>query len=115
MFIDKMQAVAEGHTRFYEFQKGKIDYENDENPHWKDDSLYMEDAVAWELQLDSLFTETLENYDFMGDNFVNRQDWERIVACALKVGGKWKEVIEELSPWVEETFTGFDYFTIIGM
>ncbi len=114
-FIDNMQAVAEGHTRFYEFQKGKIDYEKDENPHWKDDSLYIEDAVVLDLQLDSLFAETLENYDFMGDNFVNRQDWERVAAYALKAGGKWKEVIEELSPWVEDTFTGNGCFTIIGM
>ena len=114
-FVDKPQVVATGHTRFYEFQKGIIDYENDENPHWKDDSLYLEDETVIELDLDSLFAETLENYDFMGDNFVNRQDWERIAACALKAGGIWKEVIEILSPWVEDTFSKYDYFTIIGM
>ena len=74
-----------------------------------------EDETVIELDLDSLFAETLENYDFMGDNFVNRQDWERIAACALKAGGIWKEVIEILSPWVEDTFSKYDYFTIIGM
>ena len=114
-FVDKPRVVATGHTRFYEIQKGIIDYENDENPHWKDDSLYLEDETVIELDLDSLFAETLENYDFTGDNSVNRQDWERIAACALKAGGIWKEVIESLSPWVEDTFSKYDYFTIIGM
>ena len=114
-FVDKAYTDKDGSTRFYEFQKGKIDYENDENPHWKDDSLYMGDEVVWKLQLDSLFAETLENYDFMGDNFVNRQQWERIAACAQKTGGKWQEAMEELTPWVNDTFTTHDCFTIIGM
>lgn len=114
-FIDKMQAAAEGHTRFYEFQKGRTDCENDENQHWKADSLFMEDAVVRDLQLDSLFTETLENYDFTGDNFVNRHQWEMLVKRASEVGGKWQEVIEVLSSWADDTFTGYDCFTIIGL
>ena len=101
--------------KVYEFRKGIIDYENDEAPHWKEDSLYIEDDFIRELQLDSLFSETLEDYDCTGETVVTPLQWEKITARAAEAGGKWQEVIEELSPWAEETFANFDCFTVIGV
>ena len=113
--VDKKHVDEDGSTRFYEFRKGTVDYENDENPHWKEDSLYIEDETVWELQLDSLFSEMLEDYDYTGETSVTLPQWEKIAARAESAGGKWQEVVEELAPWVSETFTVFECFTIIGM
>lgn len=113
-FKDKTYVDADGSTRFYEFQKGMLDYEAGA-VFWREDSIYIEDDTVWELQLDRLFSEVLNDYDCTGDTPVNRQQWERIAALAAQTGGKWKEAIEELKPWAEETFLSYDLFTIIGM
>ena len=113
--VDKAYVVEEGSTRFYEFRKGKLDYEHDENPHWKDDSLYIEDAAVYELQLDTLFSETMEGYDCTCETVVTPQRWEIVKTHAFQVGGEWQGFIEEITPWVEDTFTVFECFTISGM
>lgn len=113
--VDKAYVDEDGSTRFYEFRKGEFDYEHDENPHWKADSLYLEDATVDELQLDNLFAETLEEYDCTGETTVTPQQWEMIVARAHQIGGKWQEFVEDFAPWVDETYTTFDCFTISGM
>ena len=113
--VDITYVKEDGSTRFYEFRKGKIDYEHDENPHWKEDSLYIADDTVPELQLDNLFSEILEDYDCMGETTVTPQQWEKIAERASQAGGKWQDVIEELSSWVVETFKAFDCFTIVGM
>lgn len=113
--VDKKYVDEDGSTRFYEFQKGTIDYEHDVHPHWKEDSLYIEDSVVCELQLDNLFSQTLEDYDCTGETIVTPQQWEKIVTRAFQIGGKWQEFIEELTSWVDETFMEFNCFIISGM
>lgn len=113
--VDKAFVDASGGTWFHEFSKGRPDFANDEDCFWRPDSVYMEDEVLSEIELDRLFAGAIDNYDYFGNTFVNPEQWERVCALAAERGGEWSEAVHELAPWVEATLAECGAFTIIGM
>lgn len=112
--VDKSYVDASGGTWFYEFSKGRLEHKEDENPFWKENSVFIEDMTVTDLKIDRLFAKVLEDYDSTGETFVNKEQWADIVALA-KEDGSWEEFVGEMAGWVEETFTEYDGFTIVGL
>lgn len=55
------------------------------------------------------------DFRYYGDNFIDREKWDAILANARKSGGKAEEVINELCSWAEDNFKESDHFMIIGI
>lgn len=100
-------------TCYHEFQKGKWDGET----FWKEDSLYLHDDFFSDLRLYSkIFRYVIPNYNSYGPNDeVTREMWDKMMSMAHQIGGKIEEVFKELRPWVEENFTEYRCFSILGI
>ena len=108
-FINESQRKATGGTCFFEFQKGKF-----RNKFWLKDSLCLDADIFDSVMLHDLFSNTIEDFDYHGPNDVSKDQWYNIVAKS-KENEQWKNVIEELSPWVEECFNTHKWFAICGI
>ena len=107
-------------TCYFEFQKGKevIDHrEYLKKPYkikcgcWKDDSLLLHMDIADEIGLYKLVPE----FAYYAVTIVDSDVWQKILQNALRTGGKAAEVIEELTPWADESITKYGYFIICGI
>lgn len=95
-----------------EFVKGKWDGKT----HWSADHLYLYDNWIDYLGLyRDIFSKVFEAYNRWGPNRVTRGDWDRIYALAKECGGAVTELFDELAPWAEENFAGFEEFWILGV
>ena len=95
-FLNEGQRKATGGTCYFEFQKGKF-----RNKFWLKDSLCLHADIFDLLSLNELFSDAIENFCYYAPNEVSKEQWEN--------------VIEELSPWVEECFNIHKCFTICGI
>lgn len=107
--FDEVQRIAMGGTCFFEFQKGKF-----RNKFWLKDSLYLHADIFDSLNLYKLFSDFIEDFCCYAPNEVSEEEWQNLVAKS-KENVQWNNVIEELSPWVEECFTRHKCFTICGI
>lgn len=108
-FIDEAQRRATGGTCYFEFQKGKF-----KNKFWLRDSLCLHADIFDSLMLYELFSGSIEEFCYYASNEVSKEQWKKLVAKS-KENEQWKNVIEELYPWVEECFTENRCFTICGI
>ena len=108
-FLDEVQRKATGSTCYFEFQKGKF-----RNKFWLKDSLYLHADIFDSLMLYELFSNSIEDFCYYAPTEVGKGHWETLVANA-KENEHWKDVVEELTLWVEECFTKHKCFTICGI
>ncbi|MBQ7411871.1 MAG: hypothetical protein IJW10_03070 [Clostridia bacterium] len=108
-FLDEAQRKATGGTCYFEFQKG-----NFKNKFWLRDSLCLHADTFDSLMLYELFSNSIENFCYYAPTEVSKEQWKNLVEKSNK-NELWKEVIEELSPWVEKCFAEHRFFTICGI
>lgn len=108
-FVDYEEWKSLGETCYFEFQKGKF-----KNKFWLKDSICIHMDVFEELELYHLFNSSLGTFDYYGPNDINKKQWQIIVNNA-KENQQWKLVVEELTPWIEECFSSYKYFSIVGI
>ena len=108
-FLDEMQRKASGSTCCFEFQKGKF-----KNKFWLHDSLCLQADTFDSLNLYELFSNSIEDFCYYAPTEVSKEQWEVLVVKS-KGNEHWINVIEELTPWVEECFTKYKCFTICGI
>lgn len=108
-FLNAAQRKASGSTCYFEFQKGDF-----KNKYWLNDSLYLDVDSFDSLMLYALFCASIENFCYYAPTKVSPAHWERIVEKSNEKE-QWKEIIEELHPWVKKCFTEHSCFTILGI
>ena len=109
-FITEEQRKASDSTCYMEFMKG---YYNDKC--WLEDSINI-DAFLWDnLDLSKLIHSVNKDFDYYDLTVITKEQWQEITRISNETSGKWKEVIDEATPWVEECFREFEVFTISGM
>lgn len=97
---------------YIEFAKGKWDGRT----HWRDDTLFLDDDLFNALGLyRDVFSKVFEAFNCWGPNRVTRDDWERLQVLAEECGGAVKDMFAELTPWVEDNFSEFEEFWILGV
>lgn len=109
-FITESERKEFHSTCFFEFQKGRY-----EDKCWKEDSLCLSDDLFDELNLYILFSQALDNFDRYGITVVDKLDWNRLQTYAEELDLRWRKLIIELTPWVEECFREYEVFTILGI
>ena len=108
-FLDEVQRKAAGGTCYFEFQKGKF-----RNKFWLKDSLCLHADIFDSLNLYDLFSNSIEDFCYYAPTEVCKEQWEVLIAKS-KENERWMDVIEELTPWIEECFTNHKCFTICGI
>ena len=108
-FLDEMQRKASGSTCYFEFQKRKF-----KNKFWLKDSLCLHADTFDSLNLYALFSNSIETFCYYAPTEVSKEHWE-ILIVKSKENEYWTDIIEELTPWVEECFTKHMCFTICGI
>ena len=108
-FLDEVQRKAAGGTCYFEFQKGKF-----RNTIWLKDSLCLHADIFDSLNLYDLFSNSIEDFCYYAPTEVCKEQWEVLIAKS-KENERWMDVIEELTPWIEECFTNNKCFTICGI
>lgn len=82
---------------------------------WKDDSLYISDDMAYELELDALISSVVSDFDPFGKTEINKEQWNMISVKAKESGGELLEAIREVTLWAEENYRRHKAFTILGL
>ena len=108
-FLNEAERKESRSTCYFEFQKGKFRHK-----HWLKDSLCLHADVFDTLMLYYLFSDSIEGFCYYAPNEVSKEQWNNLVEKS-KENEHWKNVIEELKPWVEECFTEYVCFTICGI
>ena len=108
-FLNEAQRKTTGGTCYFEFQKGKF-----RNKFWLNDSVYLHADTFDALMLYELFSDSIENFYDYSPTEVSKGQWETLVVKS-KENEYWTDIIEELTPWVEECFTKHMCFTICGI
>ena len=108
-FLNESQRKATGGTCYFEFQKGKF-----RNKFWLKDSLCLHADTFDSLMLYELFSNSIEGFCYYAPNEVSKDQWKNLVTKSIE-NEQWENVIEELSPWVEECFNTHKCFTICGI
>lgn len=110
-FLTEPERKRKRSTLYFEFQKGKY-----RGTCWREDSLCLHADTFDRLGLFELFAKAIPNFDYYySGNYVTREVWERIQNLANESGDETKELIAELSAWVEECFQEEKVFTICGI
>lgn len=98
-------------TCYHEFQKGKFE----KMEFWKMDSLLIHDDVHCALGLGTLIESVIKDYDHFSHTEVTKEQWKMIYDKAIASGGELKEALSEAKAWVDDTFTEYDVFTMLGL
>ena len=108
-FLNEAERKESRSTCYFEFQKGEFRHK-----HWLKDSFCLHADVFDTLMLYYLFSGAIEGFCYYAPNEVSKEQWNNLVEKS-KENEHWKNVIEELKPWVEECFTEYVCFTICGI
>ncbi len=109
-FVDTAERKASHSTCYYEFQMGRYS-----GKHWLEDSLSISDELWDECRLSELFLRALPGFDNYGPTVVTREEWAALLMLAEGSDLPWREVLEELTPWVNDCFAQNDAFTVCGL
>ena len=96
---------------YYEFYKGKWD----EETFWKDDSIYIKDDDLDDCNFFDILTKHVPDFAPFGETEIACQQWEMVKAEALAEGGKNAEIVMEADEWIQDTFSKYEVFTILGI
>lgn len=107
--FDEGQRKATGSTCYFEFQKGKF-----RNKLWLKDSLFLHADIFDSLMLYELFSDSIQGFCYYATTEVSKEQWG-ILAANSEVNEQWKDIIEDLRPWVEECLAKHKCFTICGI
>ena len=113
-FITEAQRKITYATCFFEFQKGKPKSWGRKR-FWKEDSLLLHIDLFDQLDLNSVFSTALPNFDYYGETTVAVDQYETLKATVLAQGGEIAEFFAELDIWVTECFKTENCFTIQGI
>lgn len=80
-----------------------------------DDSIYMHDDIMVQLKFGELILKVIPTFTDYGETEINTYNWEIIYETAKNENGELKAMIEELSLWVNDTFSEYNVFTILGI
>ncbi len=107
-FITEAERKKIHSTCFFEFQEGQ---KNKEYKFfcWKDNSMLLHADLFDESRLYKI----IPDLKYYGTTIINKENWN-IIKNAEK-SQLAKEIIDELSDWVDENFKKYDYFVILGI
>lgn len=109
-FVTEKERKASGGTCYFEFQKGKM-----RNEYWLEDSVCIHADLFDELKLFRLFLDSLGCFDYYGPtNVISKEKWDIIVEKS-KENSQWELVVQELTPWAEDSLNKHSCFTICGI
>ncbi len=108
-FSSEQERKESRSTCYFEFQKGKF-----KNKFWLNKSLYLHGDVFDTFKLSNLFSSAIENFSYYAITEVSKEQWISLVKKSQE-NEQWKNIIEELMPWVEECFIVHECFTICGI
>jgi hypothetical protein len=112
-FLTEHEREQTGSTCYHEFYKGKWDEET--MLFWSEDSLYIHDNQMFDLKLDELICSIVNTYDPFGETEIDKTQWNAIKSKAEMIGDNLLDAINELTPWVEDTYVTHNIFTILGI
>ena len=113
-FITEAQRKPTHATCFSEFQKGRPKGLGRKR-FWKEDSLLLHMDLFDRLNLYSVFSTTLPDFDYYGETTVAVDQYETLKATALAQGGEIVELFFEFDVWATECFKVESCFTIQGI
>lgn len=109
-FVDQEERKASDSTFYLEFQKG-----NYHGKCWLQDSLNIGGDLWDQYHLSELIRSVIAGFDYYGITVVTRDQWKAIVKTAQNANPTWAAIIAEATPWVDNCFTEYDEFTILGV
>ncbi len=113
-FLTYTEIKQLGNTSCYhEFYRGEWDFETCK--FLNQGSLYINDDVVYNLEFDLLIMTVTKDYAPFGETMINQEQWNNMCVKAKKIGGKLFEAIQEITPWMQETFAEHKSFTILGI
>ena len=108
-FLTEAERKASRGTCYFEFQNGKY-----QDKHWLIDAIYLQADKFDGLHLFDLFAKSIKDFDYYGTTEVNSEQWMKLVDNSFS-NETWRNIIIELTPWVEECFKKHKCFTICGL
>ena len=102
------QERKKDNTTFFEFQKGTYS-----GKCWLDDSMLLDADLFDEYHLSKLFKAVLPDFDYYGTTVFTREDWLRICGNAKNTAAE--ELLNELSPWIDDCFNEYDTVSLLGL
>ncbi len=107
-FITEQERKKIHSTCLFEFQEGQKNKEY-KFVCWKDNSMLLHADLFDESRLYKI----IPDLKYYGETIINKENWN-IIKNAEK-SQLAKEIIDELSDWVDENFKKYDYFVILGI
>ncbi|MCR4903339.1 MAG: hypothetical protein K6A23_10825 [Butyrivibrio sp.] len=109
IFIGEKERKDSESTCYMEFQRGEY-----KDKCWLEDSLNISEGNWNDYELSDLMDKVIPSFDYYGITIINKEDWLQIQAAADE-NDNWKTVIDEITPWVEQSLDEYGVFTIVGM
>lgn len=107
-FITEAERKKLHSTYFFEFQEGQKN-EKYNFVCWKDNSM----LLNADLFDNSELYKVIPDLKYYAETIVSKENW-KIIKNAEK-SQLAKEIIDEISDWVDENFKKYDYFVIVGI
>ena len=100
-------------TCYYEFYKGKWD----EETFWKKDSIFLHDDVMFEMtNFEEAIIMVIPSYNPFSETEVYPIQWEQVGrVLRQKQNSEAMELYLEANDWVQDVFSTFECFTILGL
>ena len=67
-----------------------------------------------EAELYRLFSDSVADFNYYGPTEISPKQWS-VIAENAAANERWKEIISELTPWVEDCFKRYKCFTVCGI
>ena len=99
-------------TCYYEFYKGKWDGES----FWKTDSILLHDDIVFQNEefIDAIL-KVVPSYNPFGEIEISNVEWKAIGQFIELKSTTVREIYFEADEWLQEVFTEYDCFTILGI
>lgn len=107
-FITEAERKQLHSTCFFEFQEGQKNKKYN-FVFWKENSMLLHMDLFDESELYKI----IPDLKYYAETIVSKENWD-IIKNAEK-SHLAKEIIDELSDWVDENFKKYDYFVILGI
>lgn len=109
-FIEGPKRRSSHSSCYFEFQKGKY-----HDICWLSDSISIHQNDFDTLHLCDFIASAVPAFDYYGLTEITPEDWNGICCRAHAAGGEAETAIMEADPWVRDTFTQEQIFTICGI
>ena len=109
-FINSKERTESNTTCYFEFQKGEYCDEC-----WKEDSVYIRDSLWDDFDVSFVFEKLIPDFDYFGFTKIDKSQWKQIVDFCNTYQPKCTCIINDVVKWVDDCFSSYDCFYILGM